>query len=95
MEAVYFADTRGSQVEIVRNIGRALRLNRGGSAKMARIIVPVFLEPNEDPIDMVASANFKPLVAVLQGLRSHDERLGRAARLPGAHPRQAQGAPAA
>ncbi|MFE5795560.1 Helicase associated domain protein [Streptomyces sp. NPDC056503] len=75
VEAVCFADTRGSQVEIVQNIGRALRLNRDGSTKVARIIVPVFLEPNEDPEGMVASASFKPLVAVLQGLRSHDERL--------------------
>ncbi|MGC5041033.1 Helicase associated domain protein [Streptomyces sp. DT73] len=75
VEAVCFADTRGSQVEIVQNIGRALRLNKDGSTKVARIIVPVFLEPNEDPTDMVASASFRPLVAVLQGLRSHDERL--------------------
>ncbi|BAC75379.1 MULTISPECIES: DEAD/DEAH box helicase [Streptomyces] len=75
VEAVCFADTRGSQVEIVQNIGRALRLNRDGTTKIARIIVPVFLEPGEDPTDMVASASFRPLVAVLQGLRSHDERL--------------------
>ncbi|MFI8258916.1 DEAD/DEAH box helicase [Streptomyces filamentosus] len=75
VEAVCFADTRGSQVEIVQNIGRALRPNKDGSTKIARIIVPVFLEPNEDPEDMVASASFRPLVAVLQGLRSHDERL--------------------
>ncbi|MFJ8351765.1 Helicase associated domain protein [Streptomyces sp. NPDC094153] len=75
VEAICFADTRGSQVEIVQNIGRALRLNRDGTTKVARIIVPVFLEPGEDPQDMVASASFRPLVAVLQGLRSHDERL--------------------
>ncbi|MFE6946541.1 DEAD/DEAH box helicase [Streptomyces chartreusis] len=75
VEAVCFADTRGSQVEIVQNIGRALRLNKDGSTKVARIIVPVFLDPGEAPTDMVASGSFKPLVAVLQGLRSHDERL--------------------
>ncbi len=75
VEAVCFADTRGSQVEIVQNIGRALRLNKDGSTKVARIIVPVFLEPGEDPAGMVASASYRPLVAVLQGLRSHDERL--------------------
>ncbi|MFB6628500.1 Helicase associated domain protein [Streptomyces sp. NPDC056362] len=75
VEAICFADTRGSQVEIVQNIGRALRLNKDGSTKIARIIVPVFLQPGEDPADMVASASFRPLVAVLQGLRSHDERL--------------------
>ncbi|MEU9322008.1 Helicase associated domain protein [Streptomyces sp. NPDC048295] len=75
VDSICFADTRGSQVEIVQNIGRALRLNRDGSTKVARIIVPVFLEPDEDPTDMVASASFRPLVAVLQGLRSHDDRL--------------------
>ncbi|MBT2448255.1 Helicase associated domain protein [Streptomyces sp. ISL-43] len=75
VEAICFADTRGSQIEIVQNIGRALRLNKDGSTKIARIIVPVFLEPGEDPTDMVASASYKPLAAVLQGLRSHDERL--------------------
>jgi superfamily II DNA or RNA helicase len=75
VEAICFADTRGSQVEIVQNIGRALRPNKDGSTKIARIIVPVFLQPGEDPQDMVASASFRPLVAVLQGLRSHDERL--------------------
>ncbi|MER6153455.1 DEAD/DEAH box helicase [Streptomyces hirsutus] len=75
VEAIFFADTRSSQVEIVQNIGRALRLNRDGTTKVARIIVPVFLQPGEDPTDMVSSASYAGLVAVLQGLRSHDERL--------------------
>ncbi|MEV8204267.1 Helicase associated domain protein [Streptomyces sp. NPDC079189] len=75
VEAICFADTRGSQVEIVQNIGRALRPNPDGTQKTARIIVPVFLEPGEDPDDMITSASYRPLVAVLQGLRSHDERL--------------------
>ncbi|MGW5611660.1 Helicase associated domain protein [Streptomyces sp. NPDC003753] len=75
VEGVCFADTRTSQVEIVQNIGRALRPNPDGTAKTARIIVPVFLQPGEDPRDMIASASFAPVVAVLQGLRSHDERL--------------------
>ncbi|MFE0492941.1 Helicase associated domain protein [Streptomyces griseorubiginosus] len=75
VEAICFADTRGSQVEIVQNIGRALRPNPDGTAKTARIIVPVFLQPGEDPTDMVASTSFRPLTAVLQGLRSHSERL--------------------
>jgi hypothetical protein len=75
VEAICFADTRGSQVEIVQNIGRALRPNLDGTTKVARIIVPIFLAAGEDPVDMVASASYKPLVAVLQGLRSHDERL--------------------
>ncbi|MGW1902642.1 Helicase associated domain protein [Streptomyces hirsutus] len=75
VEAICFADTRTSQVEIVQNIGRALRLNQNGTTKIARIIVPVFLQPGEDPTDMIVSASYAGLVAVLQGLRSHDERL--------------------
>ncbi|MGW9250852.1 Helicase associated domain protein [Streptomyces albidoflavus] len=75
VEAVCFADTRGSQVEIVQNIGRALRPNPDGTTKTARIIVPVFLQPGEDPSGLIASASYAPLVAVLQGLRSHSERL--------------------
>ncbi|MGW0909489.1 hypothetical protein [Streptomyces sp. NPDC002853] len=50
-------------MEIVQNIGRALQLNEAGYTKMARVIVPVFLEPNEAPTNMVASASFRPLVA--------------------------------
>ncbi|GAA3386275.1 hypothetical protein GCM10017750_68380 [Streptomyces racemochromogenes] len=62
-------------MEIVQNVGRAFRHNKDGSTKIARIIVPVVLEPGEDPTDMVASASYRPLVVVLQGLRSHDELL--------------------
>ena len=42
---------------------------------MARLIVPVFLAAGEDPDDMIASASYRGLVAVLQGLRAHDERV--------------------
>ncbi|MEO3843215.1 Helicase associated domain protein [Streptomyces sp. B22F1] len=75
VEAICFADTRGSHVEVVQNIGRALRPNRDGSTKVARIIVPVFLQPGEDPTDMLASASYRPLKDVLQGLRSHSEHV--------------------
>ncbi|MFK0050432.1 Helicase associated domain protein [Streptomyces sp. NPDC090741] len=75
VEAICFADTRGSQVEIVQNIGRALRPNPDGTQKTARIIVPVFLQPGENPDDMIASASYAPLVAVLEGLRSHSEHI--------------------
>jgi hypothetical protein len=37
------------------------------------LIVPVFLEPGEKPEDMFTSGSYRPLVNVLQGLRSHDE----------------------
>ncbi|MEU2907955.1 Helicase associated domain protein [Streptomyces globisporus] len=72
--AVVFADTRSSPVEIVQIIGRALR-QEPGDGKVSRIIVPVFLEPGEDPGDMMASSSYRGLVAILQGLRAHDDRV--------------------
>ncbi|MEV7898266.1 DEAD/DEAH box helicase [Streptomyces cyaneofuscatus] len=74
VEAVVFADTRSSPVEIVQIIGRALR-QEPGDGKISRIIVPVFLEPGEDPGDMMASSSYRGLVAILQGLRAHDDRV--------------------
>ncbi|MFE5074980.1 DEAD/DEAH box helicase [Streptomyces halstedii] len=75
VEAVCIVGSRSSQVDVVQNIGRALRPNPDGRAKTARIIIPVFLQPGEDPKDMVASANYQPLVDILQALRSHSERM--------------------
>ncbi|MBM7443138.1 DEAD/DEAH box helicase [Streptomyces sp. HB132] len=72
--AVVFADTRSSPVEIVQIIGRGLRQDPG-EGKVSRIVVPVFLEPGEDPSDMMASPSYRSLVAVLQGLRAHDARI--------------------
>ncbi|MGK5499934.1 Helicase associated domain protein [Streptomyces sp. URMC 125] len=74
VDGVLFADVRGSAVDIVQAVGRALR-QKPGQGKVARLVVPVFLEPGEAPDDMLASASYKPLVAVLQGLRSHSEKL--------------------
>ncbi|MEU6632112.1 Helicase associated domain protein [Streptomyces parvus] len=79
--AVVFADTRSSPVEIVQIIGRALR-QAPGDGKISRIIVPVFLEPGEDPGDMMASSSYRSLVAILQGLRAHDDRVIKRMALP-------------
>ncbi|MFF1959812.1 Helicase associated domain protein [Streptomyces sp. NPDC058220] len=75
VEAVCIVGSRSSQVDVVQNIGRALRPNPDGSTKTARIIIPVFLQPGEDPRDMVASASYQPLVDILQALRSHSEHM--------------------
>ncbi|CAL9664053.1 hypothetical protein SUDANB126_07144 [Streptomyces sp. enrichment culture] len=74
-EAICFAGTRGSQTKIMQDTSRALQPHRNDSTKVARITVPVLLPPGKDPADTVASASYRPLVAVLRGLRSHDERL--------------------
>ncbi|MEU4850595.1 DEAD/DEAH box helicase, partial [Streptomyces gilvosporeus] len=73
VDAVALLDPKGSPVDIVQAIGRALR-QKPNAGKMASLIVPVFLGPDETSADMVTSASYKPLVKVLTGLRAHDER---------------------
>lgn len=73
VDSVAFLDPKGSPVEIVQAIGRALR-QPPGAGKMASLVVPVFLNADETPEDMVTSASYRPLVKVLQGLRAYDTR---------------------
>ncbi|MEU3777985.1 Helicase associated domain protein [Streptomyces sp. NPDC032472] len=73
VDAVALLDPKGSSVDIVQAIGRALR-QKPNAGKLASLIVPIFLGPDETPADMVTSASYKPLVKVLSGLRAHDER---------------------
>ncbi|MEU6987377.1 hypothetical protein ABZ946_28810 [Streptomyces sp. NPDC046324] len=47
----------------------------GGAEDVGRQDPVVFLQPGEDPKDMVASASYQPLVDILQALRSHSERM--------------------
>lgn len=74
VDGVVLADGRSSPVQIVQILGRALRQEPGGG-KVARIIVPVYLAPGERPDAMMTSGAYRPLIQVLQGLRSHDARI--------------------
>ncbi|MFJ8017440.1 Helicase associated domain protein [Streptomyces sp. NPDC096339] len=73
VDSVALIDPKGSAVDIVQAIGRALR-QKPGEGKMATLIVPVFLDEDEDPEDILSSKSYGPLIRVLQGLRAHDER---------------------
>ncbi|MFD9487590.1 Helicase associated domain protein [Streptomyces sp. NPDC059991] len=70
-DSVAFCDARGSMVDIVQMVGRALRMNPGAS-KVASLIVPVFLKEGEEPGDMLASDSFGILAKILSALRAHD-----------------------
>jgi predicted helicase len=87
VEAVCIVGSRSSQVDIVQNIGRALRPNPDGNVKTARIIIPVFLQPGEDPKthgrlgQLPAPGRHPPSPALALGTH------GRPARLPRPDPR--------
>ncbi|WSM81178.1 Helicase associated domain protein (plasmid) [Streptomyces griseorubiginosus] len=70
-DSVFFGDVRGSAVDILQIVGRALRM-RPGDGKVASLVVPVFLAPGEDPDAMLTSKGYNSLAKVLAALRSHD-----------------------
>ncbi|MFF1594793.1 Helicase associated domain protein [Streptomyces sp. NPDC058286] len=72
VDCVALLDPKGAPHDIVQAIGRALR-QEPGQGKLASLIVPVFLQPDEQPEDMFTSGSYRPLVKVLEGLRAHDE----------------------
>ncbi|MFH0178725.1 Helicase associated domain protein [Streptomyces cacaoi] len=72
VDSVALLDPKGAPHDIVQAIGRALR-QKPGQGKLASLIVPVFLQPEETPEDMFTSGSYRPLVKVLEGLRAHDE----------------------
>ncbi|MFD8019003.1 Helicase associated domain protein [Streptomyces lavendulae] len=73
VDSVALIDPKGSAVDIVQAIGRALR-QTPSEGKMATLIVPVFLREDENPEDILTSKSYGPLIRVLNGLRAHDER---------------------
>ncbi|MFD5463065.1 Helicase associated domain protein [Kitasatospora sp. NPDC127059] len=72
---------RGSMVDIVQAIGRALRM-KPGEGKTASLIVPVFLKPGEEPGDILESESYSALIKILTALRSHDARVVEALAVP-------------
>lgn len=63
-DAVLFSDARGSMVDIVQMVGRALR-TRPGRGKLATLVVPVFLGPGENADEMLTSHAYTTLAKVL------------------------------
>ncbi|MET9662354.1 Helicase associated domain protein [Streptomyces sp. NPDC006510] len=70
-DSVAFCDARGSMIDIVQMVGRALRI-KPGEGKIASLIVPVFLAPGETPGEMLTSDAYGTLAKVLGALRAHD-----------------------
>ncbi|MEU3050350.1 Helicase associated domain protein [Streptomyces sp. NPDC006984] len=83
VDAVVFADPRESIVDTVQTVGRALRQGPRGN-KVASLVVPVFLSPDERSEDWLGSGSYLPLVKVLAALAAHDtDVIDRLAAWPG------------
>lgn len=73
IDAVFFADPKGSLVDIVQAVGRALRQPYGQSGKLAYIIIPLLVDSGEGSI--VSGQGFEALFNLIQALRDQDEKL--------------------
>ncbi|MFF2226996.1 Helicase associated domain protein [Streptomyces globisporus] len=75
VDGVAFIDTRKSTIDTVQAVGRALRLG-GRKDKTAHILVPVLMEPGQDPVHALQSSAYAPVWQVVSALAAHDEALG-------------------
>jgi len=77
-DAVIFTESRGSIVDLVQAVGRALR-QKPGAGKIAQILVPVIVRKAgsgtvEDAAGggMISDPAWRPLIEIMQALRAHD-----------------------
>ena len=74
LDGVAFIDPRRSEVDIVQAVGRAIR--KSAEKTVGTIVIPVFIDTDEDPEVALDDSAFKPVWDVIKALRSHDEELG-------------------
>ncbi|CAM3665564.1 DEAD/DEAH box helicase [Polynucleobacter antarcticus] len=73
LDGVAFIDPRGSQIDIIQAVGRAIRLSANKTA--GTIVLPVFIGSGENPEEFLEGGNFKPIWDVLNALKAHDDVL--------------------
>ncbi len=75
LDGVALIDPRRSEVDIVQAVGRAIRL--ASNKTVGTIVIPVFIDTDEDPEIALDDSAFKPVWDVIKALRSHDDELGK------------------
>jgi superfamily II DNA or RNA helicase len=73
LDGVAFIDPRSSQIDIIQAVGRAIRLSTNKTA--GTIVLPVFIEVGDTPLESIEASNFKPIWEVLNALKAHDDVL--------------------
>jgi superfamily II DNA or RNA helicase len=73
LDGVAFIDPRGSQIDIIQAVGRAIRLSQNKIA--GTIVLPVFIADFKNPTASIEESNFKPIWDVLNALKAHDDIL--------------------
>ncbi len=73
LDGVAFIDPRSSQVDIIQAVGRAIR--KSENKEIGTIVLPVLIPTDSDAEDAIEDSAFKPIWAILNALKSHDDKL--------------------
>lgn len=73
IDCVFFADPKGSTIEIVQAAGRALRLAPGKTR--GHILLPLVVPDGATLDEVTATSAYKFVLFVLRALAAHDERI--------------------
>ncbi len=73
IDCVFFADPRGSTIDIVQATGRALRLAK--DKKLGYILLPLIVPDGATPEDLENSSGFRFILTVLRALAAQDDRI--------------------
>jgi superfamily II DNA or RNA helicase len=73
LDGVAFIDPRSSQVDIIQAVGRAIR--KSENKEIGTIVLPVLIPTDADAERALEDTAFKPIWAILNALKSHDEEL--------------------
>ncbi|MYR56096.1 DEAD/DEAH box helicase family protein [Streptomyces sp. SID625] len=76
VDAVCFLSPLGT-IAAIQATGRAMRLTDRSRPKTATIMVPVVLQPHQDPESALTTSSFGPVWQTVRALASHDETLQR------------------
>ena len=75
IDCVFFADPKGSTIEIVQASGRALRLDSKSGKERGYILLPLVVPDGATLDEVTATSAFKFVLFVLRALAAHDERI--------------------
>ena len=73
LDGVAFIDPRSSQVDIIQAVGRAIR--KSENKEIGTIVLPVLIPTDSDAEEALEDTAFKPIWAILNALKSHDDEL--------------------
>ena len=71
LDGIAFIDPKRSQVDIIQGVGRAIR--KSVDKKIGTIILPVFIDENQDLETALGSSPFETIWYVVRALRAHDD----------------------